>query len=143
MRRLLLPTAGGPHASRAAEYAADLARFRGGSLTLLTVLRPGDSSERQMEEANRLQDEAEALRESTGLADVKTRVVRHPSIVAGILESALEFDGIVIGADDQGCSRRVLSGIIPERIARASDRAVIMVKRHIAVEALVKRVLAD
>jgi APA family basic amino acid/polyamine antiporter len=142
-RRLFLPTAGGPHAARAEEYAADIARSQQGSLTLCAILRPDDPPDRVQSEQERLQKSAERLAEEAQLSNVETRVIRHRSVVAGILEAADDHDGIVIGAAGPSFSKRVLFGTIPDQVARRFKRTVIVVKRHNLVEHLVKRIMTD
>jgi amino acid transporter/nucleotide-binding universal stress UspA family protein len=140
-RRLLLPTNGGPHAERAEEYAADIARMQGASLTLCAVLRPTDAAEREESEARRLAAAAERLNETAHLTSVDTRVIRHRSVVGGILELAHDYDGIAVGISRQSLSRRVLFGTIHAHLIRRFTGTVIVVKRHHPVEALVKRVM--
>ena len=94
-KRLLLPSAGGPHAERAEEYAADIARSQGGRLTLCSVLKPDASPQQATAEQERLQQATERIQTTAGLADVATRVIHHGSVVAGILEAAQEHDAIV------------------------------------------------
>lgn len=141
-RRLLLPTAGGMHARRAEEYAADLARFYGGSLTLLSVLPPQAPAERLEEERARLEQARERV-QARGLAEVATRVVQHASVPAGVLQASEEHDAIVLGAAETSFSLRVMFGTIPEQIARDARKPVIVVKRHHPVKALLGRVMTE
>jgi APA family basic amino acid/polyamine antiporter len=141
-KRFLLPTAGGPHAERAEEYVADIARLVGGSLTLCAVVRPDDPPERVRSEEARLKRNAERITADAGLASVDTRLIRHRSAVAGILEAAEDHDGIAIGAAGPSFSERVIFGSVPDQVARRFKRTVIVIRRHHRVEALVKRVMA-
>ena len=142
-KRLLLPTAGGPHAGRAEEYAADIARFANGSLTLCAIVDPAAAADKVREEEERLAQNVERLRTTARLENVQALVIRHTSVVAGILEAGEDYDGIVIGAAGQSLSSQLLFGAIPEQIARHFKGAVIVVKRHSPVEALVKRVMTE
>jgi len=142
-KRMLLPTAGGPHGFRAEEYAADIARFRGGSLTLCAVVDPQASLERVREEETRLAESAERIHQSGQLEDVQCRIIRHRSVAVGILEAAEDYDGIVVGAPDQRFSSQLVFGTIPEHVARRFKRSVLVVKRHHLVATLVKRVMTE
>ena len=142
-KRLLLPSAGGEHARAAMRYARDLLRNKleeeDTCLTLCSVVSPDAEAERVQAEEARLQEASERLK----FPHVDARLVRHGSVVEGILEELESHDALVIGAAGQSFSSQILFGSIPESIARASKRPVIVVKRHHAVKALVGRIMNE
>ena len=142
-KKLFLPSAGGAHAERAGEYAASIAAAGNGSITLCSIVKPGDSPERIASEEERLTRTAERLQRTTGFSDVDTLLVRHRSIVGGILHGAKDYDAIVIGAAEQRYSSQVIFGGIPEQVARRFKRSVIVVKKYRGVSTLVKRVMTE
>jgi nucleotide-binding universal stress UspA family protein len=124
---MLLPTAGGPHAQRAEYYAASITHAQGGTLAISSVLAPAAPAEHM----SRAQRSVNAAVDRIGALDgVSAQLIRHESVETGILEAASEYDAVVVGAAGDPFSKQLLFGNIPERVARNSDRTVIMVKRH-------------
>ena len=142
-KKLILPSAGGLHAQRAAEYATSIVRSAGGSLTLSSVVAPGAQEERVEAEQRRLEEARARIVETTGFEGVDTKLIRHKSVSVGIIKEAERYDGIVVGAAGQSFSTQVLFGSIPEEVARHSNRTVIVVKRHHAVKALIGKVMSE
>lgn len=142
-KRLLLPSAGGEHARRAATYAADIADFTGGSLTLSTVLAPDAQEELVTSERERLGLLESQLREAGTKAEIQTTLVHHRAVAAGILEAGKDYDAIVVGAAGAGFWSTKMFGSVPEQIAREADRSVFIVKRYRPLEALVRRVMTE
>jgi basic amino acid/polyamine antiporter, APA family len=142
-KRLLLSSAGGEHARRAATYAADVADFTGGSLTLSTVLAPNSQEELVQSETERLDMMKTQLHEGGARAPVDTKLIQHRAVVAGVLETGKSYDAIVVGAAGGGFWSSRIFGSVPEQIAAESDRSVIVVKKYRPLEALVRRVMAE
>ena len=140
LRNLLLPSAGGEHATRAEEYAGLLMGAHGGSLTLCSIVSPTDPEERVESETERLEEAREDLPQRDR---VQCKVVRHRSVAEGILEEAEGYDAVVVGATRDSFTSQILFGSIPETVARNSPRPVIVIKRHHAVKALVGRVMSE
>lgn len=140
-RRVLLPSAGGVHAQRAAEYAASIVRISGGSVTLCSVVAPDAPASRVAEQEQRLAAARDRIRDKSGLQDVGTEIIRNESISAGIIDAAADYDGVVLGATGDSLTRQVLFGTVAEDIAKQLDRTVIVVKRHQPVRALIGRVM--
>ena len=142
-RRFLLPTAGGEHAVRAENYAAQIAAARDGALTLCTVVAPDAPPERLHSEEERLRKSRERILESSTLKNVDTVVLRDRSVYGAIVAEAEQHEAIVVGAAGQSFSNQVLFGSIPEDLARHSTRPVFVIKRHHVVRALVGRVMSE
>lgn len=141
-RKFLLPTAGGSHARCAEGYAASLARAANGSLTVCSVL-PVQATEQDVQKVNqRLQETVQRV-SGDGKSPVESRLIRHNSVSAGIIEEADGYDAVVVGAAGGSIFPQILFGTIPEAIARRSPRTVILIKHHDPVKALVGRVMGD
>ena len=63
--------------------------------------------------------------------------------LANWAEAAGDYDAVVVGASGDSFASRILFGTIPERIARETPGAVIVLKCHDPVRAFVGRVAAD
>lgn len=133
-RRILVPTAGGPHSRFAVIIAGNLlASAPDSRLTLLTVTR-GTEEERERE---LLEEQKGRLTSDGSVPDADRRVsleVRPGTgdIAADIVAFADSgsFDTIVIGATREGRLRQALLGTVPETVAERFGGRVIMVKRH-------------
>lgn len=126
-KRILLPTAGGPHAQRAEHYAASLCHAQEGSLAICSVLPPDATAERVQRAQQSVNDAVERIGKLEG---VSAQLVRNESVVEGIRSAAREYDGVVLGAAGDPRSKQILFGNIPEKIAQQTDRTVLMVRRH-------------
>jgi amino acid transporter/nucleotide-binding universal stress UspA family protein len=130
--KILVPTAGGPHADLSEDVAASIATAGDASITLLTVAT-GDRKD------------AESLLDAhvAALADEEVNaravVIEDDDIASTIVEYATEneFETIIIGAAGEGILRRVLFGEIPESVGERFDGQVIMVKKRQPVRSLV------
>ena len=141
-KRLLLPTAGGIHARRAEEYAADLAASANGSLTLCSVVPPEAQDELIESETARLGKVKARISES-GFESVDISIIRKQSVSDGIVEESKNYDCVVVGAAGQSFSNQILFGSIPEEIARKSIKPVIVIKHYDKVKALFGRVMSE
>jgi len=138
-RRLLLPSAGGPHARLAEQYAVSLARNGGSSITLCNVIPPGARLEQIQEAQGRLREAAARIGQANG---VETLLVRNGSVVDGIVRESEDYDAVVVGAAEKSKRGQILLGNIPENIARRTKTPVIVVKRYDPVKALLQRILS-
>lgn len=132
-RRILVPTAGGPHAPVAARLALDLARLWGAEVVGLNIVR--DESD----------DEAMALARQVvlgtfeGLPDAEKVMVRlitsGQSIASTLVEEAnQDYDLVMLGASNEGLLDRVLFGDIPQQVAEQTETAAIMVRSRRPVQ---------
>jgi amino acid transporter/nucleotide-binding universal stress UspA family protein len=139
--KLLVPTGGGGHAQRAEEYAVDIARVSGGSVTLCRVVSP-DATDDQVAEQERWLAAARARH--PGDEDIiETRVIRHDALDLGIIQAADDFDAIAVGATRKSFSSQIMFGSVPEAVATRAVCPVIVVKRHQPMKALVGRVMSE
>jgi amino acid transporter/nucleotide-binding universal stress UspA family protein len=133
IRRVLVPTGGGPHARLALRLAWDIVRAAGGSLTVLRILpEPEGVCEVEMDVLRQLvEDELGEIPEA-----VTFRMTCNDSIVEGILEEAAQvkeengYDLIAIGASEEWFLRNLLFGSITDQIADGAPCSVLMVRRY-------------
>jgi amino acid transporter/nucleotide-binding universal stress UspA family protein len=124
--RILLPTAGGPHAEYAAELIEPIVKETGAEVTACYVI-PSDADRAQEEEAERWM--RHTLR-NVDLGDVQFRAIRSDSVANGIVATASEYDLVVLGAAKTGIFQNMLFGEIPDRVGRYAASSVMLVKRH-------------
>jgi len=127
IRRVLVPTAGGPHAPLAARLGLSLVE-KGGELTLLNVVRSDQEDKAAIEEAQRRI--AQAAAELGGGATVTARVDVAPDAVSGIVAAAEEHDLVLLGATEESILDQVLFGRLPEQVASRTRKPVAIVKRY-------------
>jgi len=127
IKRLLVPTAGGPHTPLATRIALDIARSNDATVTLLYVCRPGAGEE------GRRRGEAMMERTLVGLEAGQTveRKIITGEVIQAIIEEAREYDLTLIGVTEERLFQRMLSGNIPKGIAEGCPTTVMMVKRRI------------
>jgi len=141
INRILIPTAGGPHAPLAIRLALLLAREFDATTQTVYVTRP-DASESELEGGRqRIERTIEKLREqfsslpqidasSTDMDPfpIESHVVRAHTVVEGIVQAGSESDLVIMGASEESLIDQVLFGALPEKTARACPTPVIMIK---------------
>jgi uncharacterized hydrophobic protein (TIGR00271 family) len=130
-RRMLLASAGGPHAVAAARMAFSLARYTGGQVTLLTILGE-EADQASADEADEVLDKLllQATDLDAPLPDVERRIIRGGDIDTIITNAAREHDLVFLGATTQTVLSQLLLGSRAERIAKAIPVPVVVVKRY-------------
>jgi len=126
--RVLVPTAGGPHATRALTLAAAVARQTGGEACALYVEPPtmhdGEAVGRHI--LDRVVRDAGL----TPSAHLTTRVELDSSPRDGIARVAADYDAVLIGASNQGFVYRLLFGSLPHALAGAIDDHLVGILRR-------------
>ena len=124
-KRILLPVRGGPHAALALRLAMGLAERFDGAVTALRIVPPGltlADVEREKEKLDEF------------LAGLHPKMVQKvfqvsDSVIQGILAESSRHDVVVMGASaGPSPNEPYLFGSIAERVARESERPVIVVK---------------
>ncbi len=143
IRRIIVPTAGGPHAPLATRLALMLARHYDASTSTVYVA-DAEATPAEIEEGNnyiqqtlvKMRQQAQQMATSddevaalAGLP-IESHVVPANSVVQGITSAAEESDLLFIGASEESLIDQVLFGTIPEQVARTSPAPVVMVKRY-------------
>lgn len=121
----LIPISGGPNVQRALELLPALSAWaKAEEFWLCQVFSPESRLDTAILEAA-----TEKLKEKTG-KQVIGIPVRSPSVSEAVIHlvETEDCDAIVLGASRQGLLSRTIQGNIPEAIARAVDRTVILVR---------------
>ncbi len=139
IQRILIPTAGGPHATLAAEYVGIYRDAYGYDVTSCYVVSP-DADEHKREMAYQWIQKTIRL---AGLADkTEMRLVEGKRVATSLIKIAADYDLIVLGASREGVFSGVLFGEIPEKVARYSKTPVMIVRRYEgAVKSIIKKVM--
>ena len=124
--RILLPTAGGPHAEFAAELIQPIVKAYGSKVTACYIL-PEEADERLEGEAH--QWIARTLRH-VDLGDVERLLIRSRSVPDGIARAGADHDLIVMGAAKTGLFQQLVFGEVPDRVGRQANTSVMLVKRR-------------
>ena len=82
------------------------------------------------------------LSEKNGIP-LEQELIKDPSIVKGIANSAKKHDAVMIGAAGKSIYPQILFGNIPEAIAKETDKTVIVVKHFHPVKDLLGKVIGE
>ena len=126
VQRILLATAGGPHATLGAEFARSIAKQRQASIDACIVVPANADKDQEKEGLDRIGASLEALDPK---AELGRHIVKSDSIAAGIAKASRDFDLVVIGAAPVRPFKYTIAGEIPEKVARYSPRSVMLVRR--------------
>jgi APA family basic amino acid/polyamine antiporter len=130
LRRILVPTVGGPNASLALDLAITQAEeyaTEHGVKPEITVLYVTREDNKQLADlGRRILDRATA---DAGYP-LERKVICAPTIIEGILREAERFNLVVLGASEEGFFEEFLFGDLPERVARECSKTVMIVKRY-------------
>lgn len=138
IKRILIPTAGGPHASLATEFVSFFSTEFKAEVTCCYVV-PTDASEQDKQMA--MQWIEKTLSETPLARETAKRVIAADRIATGLIRTAADYDLIALGASKEGIFSSVLFGEIPEKVARYSKTSVMIVKRYEGVvKSLVKKI---
>ncbi len=127
VKRILVPTAGGPNAPVAAQLALSLALANDAQVVGFSVVRDED-------DADALAAAEEVVRSTfaglEGADSVEVRVVHNPKPIATILvdEASEGYDLVMLGASNEGMLDNILFGNVPERVAAEAPIPTIMVR---------------
>jgi uncharacterized hydrophobic protein (TIGR00271 family) len=143
IERVLVTTAGGPHAPLAARLALLLAREFEATTRTVYVTLPEASQEDKALGQKRIQNTLDRLRELIASLPaiagsplngdeipIESQVVSSPSIVEGIVAAGTDSDLVFIGASEESLIDQVLFGTLPEQVAIDSPTPVVMVKSY-------------
>lgn len=141
--RILVPTAGGPHAPLAFRIALLLARQYESTVTAVYVVEPDASEEEIALGDERIQATIAAMREQAkelpsfngrrqSIEEIpfEGRIIRSTDVITGIADAGAEYDLVLVGASEESFIDQVLFGNIPEHVARECPSPVVIVKRY-------------
>ena len=139
IRRVLITTAGGPHATLAAEYVGMFHDTDAYEVTCCYVVAPG-AGEDDRETAREWIQKTLHLANLEGKADM--RLLEGKKVASALIRAAADYDLIVLGSSNEGVFSNALFGEIPEKVARYSRTPVMIVQRYEGpVKSLIKRVM--
>ncbi len=128
LRSVLVPVAGGPNSRRAVLMAVNMAALGEDGPAKVTVVRVVREGAVQREIIRAQQDMAHSVE---GINyEFNLKVVEGNDIVQAILDTAKDYDLIVIGASNEPLFRTLLVGNIPEQVALKAQVTTMMVKRR-------------
>lgn len=139
--RVLIPVAGGPHATLAAEAGYAIATANGAQLTLLSVAADGTDRSTARERIQTTLDELGvatapvdgrgAMTDPNGRSEVaiETTVSTNDDVVHAITAAAVDHDVVLLGATRSGHHKARLVGSIPHRVADRTDRTIVLARR--------------
>ncbi len=123
--RILLPTAGGPHAEFGAELIEPMVQDSGAQVTTCYVIpNSGDTTD-----VSRAKKWMERTTRHARLGELEKTVVRSSNIVSGIVSEGKNHDLIVLGASNRKLFSYLLFGEIPEAVAEIAEPTVMLVRR--------------
>lgn len=125
IKRVLVPTAGGPNAKLAFEWASRIVKQNRGKLTLLTVVSDESKRGRAL---SCLEETKKAVEYERSL--IEDKVVYGVDIIKTILRESEANDLILIGASNEGFLRRIRFGSIPEKLTWMSSVSVLVVRKY-------------
>ena len=142
LNSFFLTHAGGVHAKKASEYVYSIVKELKSKLTLGAVYdaESGASQKKSVQEG--LEELHTRLHSQNGQS-IQKEILEADSISDGILTAAQKHDVLVLGATRTGYFKQILFGSIPETVAKATDRTVILVKHYHPVGSLVDRVMGE
>jgi len=125
--KILVPTAGGPHAPIAARLAWLLSEAYGAQVTALNVQLGRATPERMEMNKQRI---AETLNGLEFSRPPEQKVVIASSIVEGIVREARDYDLVLLGASEEGLFDEFVFGSIPQQIAARVSKTAVIVKQY-------------
>jgi uncharacterized hydrophobic protein (TIGR00271 family) len=125
LRRILVPTSGGPNVAHALALFSPLASKS--EITALYVVRSSEGAHGEALGQSRLR---QTVRFAGADQRIKTRLIQSDSAIEGIVEEASQdYDLVVIGATQESSIDRALFGDIPAAVVRDSKKPVVVVRQ--------------
>jgi len=134
--RILLPTAGGPHAELAAEVASAIAHATGATVEVVHVVPSGSDESRLQTAAENIERTADAV---AGDVTVERTTLEGGSVVDVLVDATADADLTVIGATREPLLQRLVFGEIPETVGKRAETTVVMTKRDLGITGRMKR----
>ena len=127
VKRILVPTAGGPNAPVAAQLALSFAQAHDATVVGFSALRDENDPEALAAAEQVVRSTFAGLE---GAEAVEVRVVHNPKPIVTILmeEAGQGYDLMMLGASNEGMLDNILFGNVPERVAAEAPIPTIMVR---------------
>lgn len=127
IHHILVPTAGGPNASSAAQLAATFSRVYDARVTGVYV-QIGQATNARMRENEEVVQKT--LQDFEYSHPPQYKVVVADNVIDGILQEAKDYDLMFIGASEERLFDQFAFGSIPQSIASQVQTTAVMVKRY-------------
>ncbi|MGD0540089.1 MAG: cation:proton antiporter [Tepidisphaeraceae bacterium] len=127
-RNILVPFLGGKHDRMALDLAGRVARNGNASLTVLHVVPPHRSESDAVLNVRAAVDRTFA--DPTQPMPVNFQVIEDSSPVDAVIQTAREYDLVVIGVEEQWGMQSHLFGFRPERIAQQTTTSLLIVRKY-------------
>ncbi len=128
IKTILVPYLGGKHDLLALELAGRIARNTRASLTVLHVVPPKRSESDAVLHARSIVDRT--FSDPTQPTPIHFQVIEDQSPVAAVIQTAGQYDLLVIGVEEQWGMQSQLFGFRPERIAREAATSLLIVRKY-------------
>ena len=132
IKKILLPTAGGPHSTLAAELAHDIADQEGAEITLLYVAEKPEIKEQAVHHFKDIEIYCEGIQTTQ-------KFLVSSNVTKTISQEADRNDAVFIGATNRPFLKNFLLGVFPERIVKQTDTTVIMTRKWVKIVDALKR----
>lgn len=137
-KRILVPFAGGPNSAFAFEIASILLDHKRGKIIPLNVARPGQATQ----DIEAFLDDAVKERKLKKELFAPKYIISKNFIEAIIKEANEEdYDLLVIGATREKFLKKMISGSLPEEIARQVNKPLVMVNSIEGLRLFIKRII--
>jgi uncharacterized hydrophobic protein (TIGR00271 family) len=120
LKRVLVPSAGGPHSKAAMQVAMLLSESSAAEVTLLNV-KTSPAAAQQIEQTRLTLEESLSDLESDRAPGFK--VVVAPNVVDGIVKEARDHDIVLLGVSDESLFDRLVFGSVPLQVASRAPAA--------------------
>lgn len=128
LNKILLPTAGGPHARYAARLAADLARADGAELTVCYVVPRAADAKQQEAAMNWIGKTLEGV-DLTGI-ELSKVLLKSNFVKKAIVDESKDHDLLIIGASNVQPWKKLVLGDIPRKVHLEAATSVMMVRKY-------------
>ena len=137
-KKILVPIAGGPHGSFAIEIASILIDKKQGQIVPLNVAKPGQPT-KDIEAF--LEDALEG--KMLNKENFTPKYIIDKNFADAIIKEANEgdYDLVIIGATREKFLKKMISGSLPEEIAKHITKPLVMVKVSKGLMSIIKRVI--
>jgi amino acid transporter len=129
--KILIPTAGGPHARLAVLFAKDLWRILKAKITLTYIARDKKSFDAGKEILESCAEECEIEAEKI--------LQRSDKAIDTLAKMSKDYDVVFIGATAEPFFKNFIKGMFVEEFAKRTDRTILMVRKRIEARDLMKR----
>jgi uncharacterized hydrophobic protein (TIGR00271 family) len=123
IKKILVPTAGGPHAQASARLATLLMKALQAKVTLLYIQSEPVTAKHMEENRRRITETVDRL---SMKPPPEKKVVTAPSVTEGIIQEAQEHDLVLLGVSEESLLDQIIFGSIPLQVAaRAPHTALV------------------